>query len=119
MNDVLNQKETAIADDLAAEQAVAVRKEAAAGKKAEAQEAVQELQDAWLRCGVTCSCEAEWPAVCLVAGMKRCASCGDVKPRVCVKRPCVAARRPLALMPPAPPLLTLPAPTEALPTQQQ
>ena len=56
MNDVLNQKETAIADDLAAEQAVTVRKEAAAGKKAEAQEAVQELQDAWLLCGVTCSC---------------------------------------------------------------
>jgi len=118
MNQVLEQKEAAIAEDEAAAQAVTNRKETAAGKKAGVEQAAQELQDAWVRCGVVCTCEAEWPVVCLVAGMKRCATCNDVKPRVCVKRQCVAARRPLMLMPPPNPL-ALPAPPEAQATKQQ
>jgi hypothetical protein len=118
MNQVLEQKEAAITEDETKAQGVASRKEAAAGKKAEVEEATQELQDAWARCGVACMCGAEWPVVCLVVGMKRCATCNDVKLRVCVKRQYVAARRPLMLMPP-PDLLTLPAPPEAQATQQQ
>ena len=118
MNQVLEQKEAAITEDETKAQGVASRKEAAAGKKAEVEEATQELQDAWARCGVACMCGAEWPVVCLVVGMKRCATCHDVKPRVCVKRQCVAARRPLLLMPPPNPL-ALPAPPEAQATQQQ
>ena len=118
MNQVLDQKEAAIAEDEAAVRQVAARKEATAGKKAEAEEEWKELQDAWEWCGATCACEAEWPAVCPVAGMKRCATCKDVKPRICVKRACVAARKPLMLMAPTVPL-TLPAPANAPDAQQQ
>ena len=118
MNQVLGQKEAAIAEDEAAVRQVAARKEATAGKKAVAEDEWKELQDAWERCGATCACEAEWPAVCPVAGMKRCATCKDVKPRICVKRVCVAARKPLMLMPPTLPL-ALPAPANAPDAQQQ
>jgi len=117
MNGVLEQKETAIAEDLEAVRKVAARKEVAAGKKAEVEGDWQELQDAWERCGAACTCEAEWPAVCPVAGMKRCATCKDVKSRMCVKRVCVAALRPLMLMPPTVPL-ALPAPPNAPDAQQ-
>ena len=45
MNQVLDQKEAAIAEDEAAVRQVAARKEATAGKKAEAEEEWKELQD--------------------------------------------------------------------------
>ena len=101
----------------AAVRKVAARREVAAGKKAEVEGDWQELQDARERCGAACTCEAEWPAVCPVAGMKRCATCKDVKSRMCVKRVCVAALRPLMLMPPTVPL-ALPAPPNAPDAQQ-
>ena len=51
---------------------------------------------------------------CPQAMLKLCATCGDIKKRVCCKGPCVAARQPLLLTmheePTAP--LALPAPVE-------
>ena len=79
MNQVLDQKEAAIAEDEAAVRQVAARKEATAGKKTEAEEEWKELQDAWERCGATCAREAECPAVCPVAGMKRILNLNVVK----------------------------------------
>ena len=106
MNEVLQQKEAAIAEDSAAAAEVARRKAVTAAKAAEVADAGEALKAAWEQCGAACVCGGQ---PCPVAGMKRCATCFDVKTRMCVKRQCVAARRPLMLMPPAE-VLALPSP---------
>ena len=70
------------------------KKKAAEQKKADASAAVEALHAAWATCGEVCTCER---VPCPVAGLKKCATCGDIKSRLCIKKACVAARKPLAL----------------------
>ena len=77
---------------------VDAHKEVAAAKKTEAQEAAEKLV-----CAEACVCGV---IPCPMLGMKRCEICQaagrpSIKPRVCVVRECVAARKvavPLTLM---------------------
>ena len=65
------------------------RAEAKEKKKKDTQAALDALQAQWEVCGVVCECGANTAGVlvaCPVAGMKRCATCGDIKPRLCVKK---------------------------------
>ena len=52
------------------------------------------LRQAFDLCTPICQC-GETP--CPQAKLKRCTTCGDIKPTVCRKGPCVAARQPLML----------------------
>ena len=88
--------------DLAKEKAasVAERKEERAGKKSEAAAAAEQVVADFERCAKGCSCGQ---SPCPMAGMKACGSCKAagrpwIKPRVCVVRECVAARKGPALL---------------------
>lgn len=90
---------------------IEARKVQRAAAKDAQQQAVADLIAAYERCNPVCRCAGPCP----VAGLKRCATCGIVKPQLCRVRTCVAARNgdaPLLLMPPEPdpPPLPLTAP---------
>jgi len=70
------------------------RKQARLEKKEEATAAALALRQAFDLCTPICQCGA---APCPQAKLKLCTTCGDIKPIVCRKGPCVAARQPLML----------------------
>lgn len=65
------------------------RKRLAEEKKKEAADAVRKLEAAWNRCARACKCRQ---TPCAMAGFKKCATCGEIKKRVCTKAECVKAR---------------------------
>jgi hypothetical protein len=81
------------------------RKKARLEKKEEATAAALALRAAFDLCTPTCQC-GESP--CPQAKLKLCATCGDIKPTICRKGPCMATRQPLLLTMREDP--TLPAP---------
>jgi hypothetical protein len=75
--------------------AVEARKEVAADKKTEAAAAAEKLAADFERCAQGCACDED---PCPMAGMKACGTCRAagrpwIKPRACVVRECVAARK--------------------------
>lgn len=94
------------------------RKEERAAAKLAASDAAKQLDLDYERCAEKCVCGA---TPCPAAGLQRCGTCRaagrlSLKPRLCVVRECVAARKgpqPLALtyQPPTPVLLALGAAT--------
>ena len=110
--ELLDQKEEVIAEEATAAAAVEARKAAWAARADEATAAAAALQSAWEKCGKGCICGLA--EACPIKGLKRCSTCGDIKSRVCIKKPCVAARRPLLItfVPPAT-APALPAPPQA------
>ena len=66
------------------------RKVARVEKKEEAEAAAKEQRTAFDRCQPLCVCGS---TPCPMAALKLCATCGDIKQRLCIKAACVAARQ--------------------------
>jgi hypothetical protein len=92
LNGVFKVKRKKVAEKVAA---VEGRKEVAAAKKTEATEAAAQLIIDFELCAEVCACGT---SPCPMLGMKRCETCEaagrpSIKPRICVVRECVAARK--------------------------